>query len=130
VRIENWWGFIDKSGSIVIPPKFDDAEPFSSGLARIQERGLYGCADKSGVSVIPPQYKYAESFSEGFAVVGDYSAAVWYIDQTGNRTIPGEFAAASPFFKGLANVRLLPQRLRSGARFAYIDTKGSRLFTY
>lgn len=33
-----------------------------------------------------------------------------YIDRRGNRAIPDEFAAASPFFKGLANVRLLPRR--------------------
>ena len=130
VRIEKLWGFIDKSGSLVTPPKFDDAQPYSSGLARIQEQGLYGYVDKVGVLVIPPRYKYAESFSEGFAVVGDDRDRLWYIDERGDRTIPGEFAAASPFFKGLANVRLLTSERKSGSAFAYIDTKGRRVFRY
>jgi len=114
----------------VIAPKFEDAQPFSSGLSRIKEGERYGYANKSGAVVIPATYKYAESFSEGFAVIGDDFSKVWYIDQNGNRTIPGEFAAASPFFKGLANVRMLPLGARNGARFAYIDTKGRRLFSY
>ena len=131
VRIGSQWGFIDKTGAVVVNPRFEDANPFSSGLSRIREHALYGYADKSGSIRIAPQYKYAEDFSEGFVVVGDLAGQYWYIDQHGNRTIAGEFAAASPFFKGLANVRMLPgDAAAARATFAYIDTKGRRIFTY
>jgi hypothetical protein len=97
---------------------------------------LYGYADKSGAIVIPARYKYAESFSEGFAVVGDdtYVEGTYkfsYIDRRGVRSIPGEFEAASPFFKGLAHVHLFPRdEKRTRESFAYIDTKGRRVFSY
>lgn len=131
VRTGSHWGFIDKTGALVINPRFEDPEVFSSGLSRIRDHALYGYADKSGSVKIAPRYKYAEDFNEGFAVVGDGAAQYWYIDQHGNRTISGEFAAASRFFRGLANVRL-PKSDGGEARttFAYIDTKGHRVFTY
>ncbi len=129
VRIEKLWGFIDKGGAFVVPPKFDDAQPHSSGLAKIREHGLYGYVDKVGSVAIPARYKHAEDFSEGLAVVGDENDHLWYIDQHGDQAIRGDFAAASPFFNGLAHVRL---RDEAGARahFEYIDAKGRRIFTY
>jgi hypothetical protein len=131
VRIGSLWGFIDKTGALVVSPRFDGAEPFSSSLSRIQQHGSYGYADRSGAIRIAPQYKYADDFSEGFAVVGDRPDHYWYINQQGKRTIPGEFAAASPFFKGLAHVRLLQKDdPKSHEGFAYIDTTGRRVFTY
>jgi hypothetical protein len=127
IRIGKLWGFIDKTGSMVITPRFEDAESFHSGLSRIQMNGLYGYANKSGNVVVSPQYKYAESFSEGFGVLGD-EKGYWYINQRGEQAIQGKFAAASPFFKTLAHVRLLPRG--SSERFAYINSSGRRVFTY
>jgi hypothetical protein len=98
-------------------------------LARIRENGRYGFADKSGKLVIPARYEYAESFSDGFAVVGE-DQHFWYIDSRGNRASFGIFAAASPFFKGLANVQLISQDETKPDRFAYIDTNGRRIFAY
>jgi hypothetical protein len=92
---------------------------------------MYGYADRSGAIKIPPQYKYADSFSEGFTVVGDGRHRYWYIDRQGKQTISAEFLAASPFFKGLAHVKLLFNNVPGADEgFAYIDTKGRRIFTY
>ena len=89
MRVGRAWGFIDKSGTLVIPPKFDDAESFLEGLAKIEVEGLYGYADKSGAIVIPPQFKEADSFSDGFAPVGDSRGRHWYIDQHGGAGVQG-----------------------------------------
>ena len=131
MRVGGAWGFIDKSGMMVIPPKFDDAEAFHEGLAKIAVKGLYGYADKSGAIVIPPQFEEADSFSNGLAPVGDSRNRHWYIDRRGERAFKGEYGVASTFFKGLAHVRLLPSDPDSPkAAFAYVDTKGRRVFTY
>ena len=42
------YGFIDKSGKMVIEPQFDNAEPFSEGLAQVEKDGKLGFIDKSG----------------------------------------------------------------------------------
>jgi len=130
VRIGHSWGFIDKTGALVIPPIFEDAEAFHEGLAKITIKGLCGYADKSGAIVISPQFKYADSFSDGLAPVGD-GGRYWYIDQHGRRAFDDDYLVASKFFKGLAHVRLLPSNPGSRrAAFAYIDTKGKRVFAY
>ena len=49
-------GFIDKTGMVVIPPKFDEVNPFSEGLAAVQIEGKWGFIDKTGNMVIRPQF--------------------------------------------------------------------------
>lgn len=112
VNSESLWGFIDKTGVWAIPPKFEDAQPFSSGLTLIRKNDKYGFADKSGQVVIEPQFEFAESFSEGQAVVGDRGGHYWYINTKGQLSFPGKFELASPFFKGLAHVKLPSRRER------------------
>jgi len=38
LKVGEKYGYIDKTGMIVIEPKFDTAGPFSEGLARIEAR--------------------------------------------------------------------------------------------
>ncbi len=131
VRIGDSWGFIDKQGAIAIAPRFEDAEVFHEGLARIKVKGLYGYADKSGSIVISPQFKDADNFGDGLAPVGDGSNKYWYIDQHGRRAFDGDYSVASTFFKRLAHVRLHASDPASrSARYAYINTRGRRVFTY
>jgi hypothetical protein len=33
-KVDKKWGYIDKTGNVIIEPKFDWAIPFSEGLAR------------------------------------------------------------------------------------------------
>src|SRR5580704_6582350 len=62
------WGYIDKSGSIVINPQFDHAQPFAAGLAPVRT-GRWGFVDPTGKIVINPQFDLADNFSEGLAVI-------------------------------------------------------------
>ena len=66
VRDANWkYGFVDTTGKLAIPLKFDDAGEFSEGLARVQDRSdefLWGYTDKTGKLVIPYRYTFARLF--------------------------------------------------------------------
>jgi hypothetical protein len=64
-----------KTGKVVIPIEYDDAESFSEGLARVKKNGKWGFIDKTGKVVIPFEYDWVYSFSEGLAEVeknGEY----------------------------------------------------------
>jgi hypothetical protein len=108
--IRGWdgkFGFMDRSGRIVVEPKYQYAVGFREGLAAVRENGLFGFINEAGEMVIPPQFRSAFSsvFVEGLAAVAPQSA--WgYIDRTGKLVIPAQFAKASDFSEGLAAVQL------------------------
>jgi len=63
------WGFIDKGGSLVIPPRFESATSFSEGLAGVLLHGEWGYINKTGTLVIENKFDWVGRFSEGVAVV-------------------------------------------------------------
>ena len=71
VRTGGAWGFIDHSGSMVIPAKFQDPGPTATdflGRMAAVNRGPgtpIGYVDKTGKMAISPQFEYAQPFSDG-----------------------------------------------------------------
>jgi hypothetical protein len=62
-------GYIDKTGRLVIPFIFDDAEDFSEDLAAVEVKDKWGYIDKTGKFVIPPRFLSSFPFSSGMALV-------------------------------------------------------------
>lgn len=82
------YGYINVSGDWAIPPKFEKAEYFSEGLARVMHKGLWGYIDVSGAFAIEPKYFRAEDFRKGVALVWTWNEEkegfrVHFIDRTG-----------------------------------------------
>src|SRR5438876_6749370 len=69
VKISGKWGYIDKTGGVVITPQFNDAEDFSEGLAAVEVGSNVGYINKTGTLVIKPQFDAGGKFSEGLAGV-------------------------------------------------------------
>src|SRR6218665_3634875 len=69
VKIGDQWGYINKTGKIVINPQFDDSWGFNEGLAVIKLGGKWGYIDKTGKIVITPQFYGAGDFHEGLASI-------------------------------------------------------------
>jgi len=73
VRMGDNYGYADEYGKVVIQARFDDATPFSEGLAAVRvggpEDGKWGYIDGTGDLVIEPQFAGASFFSEGLAAV-------------------------------------------------------------
>ena len=67
--MESKYGFIDKSGKVVIEPQFDNVSAFSEGLAKVEKDGKWGFIDKNGKVVFEPQFDFVFDFSEGLAKV-------------------------------------------------------------
>lgn len=134
----NKWGYINKSGRLVVEPRFDDAWPFSGGRARVRQGELYGFIDERGKLIVPARFGYAADFAEGLAPVGRWDEEegvhddFHYIDGDGRTAIPGPFRVASHFFKGLAHVKLKRAEEVEGRAgpYAYIDAKGKTVFAY
>jgi hypothetical protein len=126
VRLGPRWGCIDRSGRLVIPAIFDEAAPFSGGLARVAEirNGSFdrrfggytgrapfsGFIDPTGRAVVTTRRLGGTPFSDGFPVAPLPAGGlcsdchdVRLMDPAG-RFLPGRFDNASPMQDGLAVV--------------------------
>ncbi|MEZ5053865.1 MAG: WG repeat-containing protein [Chitinophagales bacterium] len=54
----------DKTGEIIIEPKYDKAEDFSEGLAAVKINGKYGFINKDEKIIISAKYQAAKKFRE------------------------------------------------------------------
>lgn len=107
------WGYIDRSGKVVVEPRFEFAGEFAEGLAVVKEDGKYGFIDQSGKFVIEPRYTNARSFSEGLARVQTTLNGPWgFINDTGQMVIEPQFhdvdvsESAYNFHNGLAIIEV------------------------
>jgi hypothetical protein len=143
-QIKNKWGYVDRSGAVVIAPQFEDAEDFSEGVAPVKVRSeetiwcprdesggrigftmRWGYIDKSGKLTIPEQFESADPFSEGLAVIHQCGKA-FFIDKSGKTVIQGDFNYASSFSGGLARVDKVTNGVSTST---YIDKAGKIVWT-
>ncbi|NET62229.1 MAG: WG repeat-containing protein [Symploca sp. SIO2E6] len=67
VEIGSKWGYINKTGQVVIQPQFDDVDNFSQWLAAVEIDSKWGYIDTTGQVVIQPQFDNAGRFYNGEA---------------------------------------------------------------
>ena len=129
---EGRFGYIDKSGKVVMEPRFIVAKDFSEGMAvvriDISSSCNFGYVDRTGRIAIALRFCQAGPFSEGLAAVetsaGGFGRKVvdiaWgFIDKTGALSIPDKYRLAGDFSEGLARVEV-----GSGA-MGYVDRSGA-----
>lgn len=119
------YGFMDKTGKLVITPKFDDAFPFSEGLSAIKIDGKWGFIDKTGRMIIHPHFQEALDFNEG--VAGARINDKWgFIDKSGKFIIDPLFHIVYSFSEGLAPVTIIKEEYSDNLqlRCGYIDKTG------
>ena len=121
-------GYVELRARIeVIAPRFEQAMPFSEGLAAVRLDGRVGYIDRSGTMVIAPQFDLAGEFYQGLAeiVVGDKAGIV---NRRGEILVPPMFARAIPITRDvvLASEGSLPGAFRAGASGLYGELPGLR----
>lgn len=102
------WGFIDKTGRMVIAAQFDDVlrdqyggclpyshklfKNFSEGLCAVRVGNKWGYIDKTGKFAIEAKYDNAGTFSEGLGCVRS-GLKCGYVDKTGKLVLPLQYEA-------------------------------------
>lgn len=98
-------GYIDKTGKILIEPKYDYVGEFSEDMALINLGGKWGFINKMGEIIVEPKYDEIADFSEGLALVKDGDK--WgFINKEGKFVIPSQFNDAWSFYEGMALVKI------------------------
>ena len=113
------YGYVDSSGRIVVPPRFDKAGLFSADSPACVKVGeKWGYIDAQGNMIVEPVFEWARDFSaKGLAPVK--VGGKWgYINTKGEMVVKPSFDDADPFSdNGLAPVKI-------GDKKGYIDEKG------
>jgi WG containing repeat len=93
-------GFLDCTGNLAIPCRFQGISDFRDGVCSIN----CGFIDHSGRWFIEPQFLIASHFSEGRASASMDGETFGFIDLTGKFAIPPDFQQCGDFSDGLAAV--------------------------
>jgi hypothetical protein len=125
VTVKGKDGFIDRDGKIVIEPDYEEACPFTDGLAAVQKRGVWGFIDTKGRMVIEPQFVMVGLFSDGLAEfrAKRFTDPWGYIDKKGKVVIKPRFDCAGKFRNGIARVGFETLESKLLARVADIGTQ-------
>jgi hypothetical protein len=84
VKINQKWGFIDTTGNVVVPPKYNQVENFVDGLAKVRTGQRWGLVDKTGAVIIKPTFEWIYDFNDGIAKV-KIDGEEYYMDRNGQR---------------------------------------------
>jgi WG containing repeat len=104
------YGFIDKTGKLVIPAKFDRADDFSKYGTTVKIGDKWGCIDRSGHFIIQPTFN-----DDGAFYLGDGSGGLirvnvngksGFMDWHGKQVIKPQFDAAGEFYDDVADIQL------------------------
>lgn len=132
VKMKGLYGYIDKTGRVVIPPDYSVASEFRENRALFgRDRRQYGFLDPAGREIIPTRFLSGGSFSEGMAIVsvsrtteggGDH-IEIGFVNPAGRWAIPPNpagFNWADDFHEGLAMAR----SETTGNKVGFIDKGG------
>ena len=90
VKLNDWCGYVDAIGKVVVPFQYNRARSFKDGLAPVElsEYG-WGFINKEGREVIPCKFKEVHHFHEGRAFVQeDDNPHFGFIDKKGKKIVP------------------------------------------
>ena len=63
------WGYVDRTGKVVIPAQFAEGRDFADGMAAVKIKDNWGYIDRTGKVVITPQFAAGRRFADGMAAV-------------------------------------------------------------
>lgn len=70
VKLNEKWGYIDKTGNEIIPiGKYDWGRGFKEGMRAVSLNNKWRYIDKTGNEIIPCKYDLVHDFSEEIAMV-------------------------------------------------------------
>ncbi|MBN1413471.1 MAG: WG repeat-containing protein [Bacteroidales bacterium] len=120
VRQGKKWGYLDASGKVAIPLKYDKVTEFNGGFAVAVIRGKFMVLDSKGsefpvndASVVDVKF-----FTENLAPYESNKGRYGFINEKGETAIPAQFLAVGCFSGGLAWARATNEKI------GYINTNG------
>ena len=131
VCLNGKYGYMDKSGKMVIPAIYDQAYAFGNGIARVFKDEKCGCIDRDGNIVIPLQFRRSNWVSEDLVAMypSEHEAEIYSTDGSIAFELDDGIVDVDPFVDGKAQVSIVEKDSSHGYNtYTYhsgtIDSKG------
>lgn len=117
IKLNGKWGFLNKQGEEVVPPKYDMVSVFIGDYATVGLNDKFGFIDKSGHEVVPPKYdNISGNYTENIIAI-EVNKKWGFINLTGKVIIPPKYDGFCGHFYN--NVQCIAQNKKVG----FIDKK-------
>jgi hypothetical protein len=110
------WGYANLQGEIAIDHRFDQADYFHGGVARVKLDDRWTYVDETGAELLKERFDGIADFENGRGLVRRVNKS-GYVDRTGALVVQPSYDDGSSFSEGLAAVRV-------GDKWGYIDDAG------
>ena len=123
VKYGNTYGYIDRSGKVVVPLVYRRVGCYEGGVAVVADtNGNWGYIDNAGKFVTKPVYSYAATYSEGVAWVVPHNGCPTLIDKNGvQQLVLPDAQSAEMYSEGMAAYSTLTE---DGELWGFVDKKG------
>lgn len=124
IRQNGKYGFVDRSGKLVVSAKYEAVDDFHGGFAAVFTNNRVSYINKQGIDVFKKSFKGGRPFNDGLALVFNDEGLVGYLDSKGAMTFPFSFKKAFPFNGGIAPV------MGADEKWKAVNRKGETLFLF
>jgi hypothetical protein len=120
IKVGEQWGFLNTSGKLAVPIKYDKVTEFYEGYAGAEAGGQFFVLSSTGtaVPIADSKTKDVKHFSDGLAPYYTTDKKSGYVDTKGQVVIPATFHSVGYFVGGLAWAKL-PE-----GKVGFINKKG------
>ncbi|MCK5857003.1 MAG: WG repeat-containing protein [Bacteroidales bacterium] len=121
VKRSERWGYLDVTGKLKIPLKYDKATPFDKGFAVVMKDEKYFIINTKGdeTPIILEKVIKIQHLSDGLAPYYTKDKKWGFVGTDGKATIPAQYKAVGYFKNGIAWAR------NKKGKFGFIDKKGT-----
>lgn len=118
VQLNNWWGFMNQSGQLMLYPAFEWTDYAWNGISRAVRGSKTGYITGNGNWIIEPQFAWADRFTETYAIIRHPEQMTYgFINRRGKPITHFQYDGVLRFSEGMAAVRV-------GDRCGFIDVRG------
>ena len=126
VLIDCCYGYINRTGKLIIPNQFHIAHPFAFGKAWVNKDGKWGLINEKGDLIIDYKYEEVKEFSEEGLAAVKLDGKWGFINESGQIIVEFKFEIEDPhwYFDQILNNRHV-YRIRQDSTIGYIDRSGN-----
>lgn len=105
VKRDGKWGFVDQTGTLIIPCEWDDFDTARGGHIPVKRDGKWGAINQAGVLVVPCEWKYLGAENDGGYTVTDFSGYEGALAANGTVLIPCDrYKYVGPVINGARSI--------------------------